>query len=36
MKTNSPSPKKQPVRPVALTPAEVAAVAGGWGNIRSF
>ncbi len=34
--TRSSKPVQQPVRPVALTPAEVAAVAGGWGNIRGF
>ncbi len=37
MKTNrSIKPAQQPNRPVVLTPAEVAAVAGGWGQIRGF
>lgn len=38
MKTNTRSskPAQQPARPVVLTPAEVAAVAGGWGQLRGF
>lgn len=34
--TRSSKPVQQPARPVVLTPAEVAAVGGGWGNIRGF
>lgn len=38
MKTNTRSskPVQQPARPVVLTSAEVAAVAGGWSNIQAF
>ena len=38
MKTNTRSskPAQQLARPVVLTPAEIAAVSGGYGNITPF